>query len=225
MWLKPAGLASASGSRGTPFPYDPPVPPDPRAAIDPHLAPAARAWLHEKIGEIAGGDERALFLAFGLAPRKVGRAETPGGPADQLARAALLLAFPADDRGRWLAAFDALADAAEVGELVALYRALPVLPFPDALADRAADGLRTNARSVFEAIAHHSPFPRDRFTDARWNQMILKALFIGSPLAPVVGLRERMNDDLAAMLRDYRAEREAAGRDVPGELAALLEER
>ena len=200
-----------------------PVPPDPRAAVDPHLSPEARAWLDGQIGKIAAGDRRALFLAFGLAPRKVGRAATPDGSADSLARAALLLAFPTGDEAAWLAAFDALADAAEVGELVALYRALPVLPFPEALADRAADGLRTNARSVFEAIAHDNPFPRDRFTDARWNQMVLKALFIGSPLAPILGLRERMNDELRVMLRDYASEREAAGREVPEELTQLLE--
>ena len=199
-------------------------PAEARAPLAPHLTDAAAAWLDGQAADIAAGDRRALFLAFGLAPRKVGRAAIAGGDwtADQLARRVLLLSYPQDDRADWLAAFDALLDAAEIGELILLYRSLPDLPFPEALADRAADGLRTNARSVFEAIAHRNPFPRDRFTDARWNQMILKALFIGSPLGPVVGLRERMNGDLAGMLRDYAAERTAAGRDVPGELEELL---
>ena len=180
--------------------------------------------MDERLAKVAAGDRRALFLAFGTAPRKVGRAEVAGSgwTADQIARRALLLSYPRHDRGAWFAAFDALADAAEIGELVVLYRSLPDLPFPGALADRAADGLRTNARSVFEAIAHRNPFPRDHFTDARWNQMVLKALFIGSPLGPIVGLRERRNDDLARMLSDFAAEREAAGRDVPEDLTALL---
>ena len=201
---------------------------DLRARLAPHLPPAGADWLDEGIAQVTAGDGRALFLAFGLAPRKVGRdplpADFPPGPrtADQAARAALLLSYPADPKAGWLAAFDRLADAAEVGEQVALYRALPLLPFPEELADRAADGLRTNARSVFEAIAHANPFPRDRFTDDRWNQMILKALFIESPLGPVLGLRDRMNDDLARMLRDFASEREAAGRAVPDDLTALL---
>ena len=199
------------------------------ATLAPHLAADAAGWLRAQVEKVAAGDRRALELGFGLAPRKVGRADLgddrlPGGTADAAARARLLLAFPTGDEAAWLAAFDRLANAAEVRELVALYRALPLLPFPAALADRAADGLRTNVKAVFEAIAHDNPFPRDRFTDARWNQMVLKALFIGSPLAPVVGLRGRMNDELATMLRDYARERAAAGRDVPGDLTALLQQ-
>ena len=200
-------------------------PAEARAPLAPHLSADAAAWLDQQAAKVAAGDRRALFLVFGLAPRKVGRAAVEGTAwtADQLARRVLLFSYPRTDRAEWLAAFDALLDAAEIGELVLLYRSLPDLPFPDAVADRAADGLRTNARSVFEAIAHRNPFPAERFTDARWNQMILKALFIGSPLAPVAGLRERMNADLVGMLRDYAAERTAAGREVPGELTALLE--
>ncbi len=199
------------------------------AALAPHLSPDAATWLDAQTEKIAAGDQRALFLAFGLAPRKVGKAELnddafPGWPVDQAARIALLQAFPADDEHRWLTAFDALVDAAEVRELVTLYQALPLLPFPDALADRAADGLRTNVKGVFEAIAHRNPFPAEHFTDARWNQMVLKALFIGSSLQPIVGLRERMNDDLARMLRDYADERTAAGRDVPADLIELLKD-
>ena len=201
--------------------------PDLSADLASPLSPDAAAWLRQQRAKVAAGDERALFLAFGLAPRKVGKAELPadrfpGWSVDQAARISLLRAFPADDEARWLAAFDALVDAAEVRELIALYQGLTALPFPRALAERAADGLRTNVKGVFEAIAHRNPFPAEYFDDARWNQMALKALFIGSPLGPIVGLRERMNDDLARMLGDYRAEREAAGREVPADLTALL---
>ena len=204
--------------------------PVPDLAADPAspLSADAAAWLRAQRAKIAAGDERALFLAFGLAPRKVGKADLPddrlpGWSVDQAARVSLLRAFPADDEARWLAAFDALVDAAEVRELIALYQGLTALPFPRALADRAADGLRTNVKGVFEAIAHRNPFPAEHFGDARWNQMVLKALFIGSSLGPILGLRERMNDELARMLRDYASEREAAGRAVPGELTSLLE--
>ena len=197
------------------------------AALAPHLSADSAAWLDAQAAKIAAGDQRTLFLGFGLAPRKVGKADLsddrfPGWSVDEAARVVLLQAFPTADEARWLAAFDALADAAEVREQITLYQALPLLPFPEALADRAADGLRTNVKGVFEAIAHRNPFPRDRFTDDRWNQMVLKALFIDSTLEPIVGLRERRNDDLARMLKDYAAERSAAGREVPPSLTDLL---
>jgi hypothetical protein len=48
--------------------------------------------------------------------------------------------------------------------------------------------------------------------------MVVKALFIGSTLAPIQGLDERRNVDLARMLVDYAHERWAAGRDVKPEL-------
>ena len=197
------------------------------AALAELLPAPAAAWLREQRAKVAAGDERALFLAFGLAPRKVGKADLPadrlpGWSVDQAARVSLLRAFPADDEARWLAAFDKLVDAAEVRELIALYKGLSAFPFPEALADRAADGLRTNVKGVFESIAHRNPFPAERFDDARWNQMVLKALFIGSSLKPILGLRERRNDDLARMLEDYAAERRAAGREVPADLLELL---
>ena len=87
-----------------------------------------------------------------------------------------------------------------------------------ALLDQVGEGLRSNMRSVFDAIAHNSPFPKTHFDEHRWNHMVLKALFIGSPLAPIQGLDERANADLARMLCDFARERAAAGRPVPFEI-------
>ena len=71
---------------------------------------------------------------------------------------------------------------------------------------------------VFEAVVHRNPFPRAMFDQNAWNQMVLKALFIGSRLDPIQGLDERANPDLASMLVDYAHERWAAGRPVSPEL-------
>ena len=71
---------------------------------------------------------------------------------------------------------------------------------------------------VFEAVAHRNPYPRKMFDQDAWNQMVLKALFIGSRLDPIQGLDERANPGLASMLVDYAHERWAAGRPVSPEL-------
>ena len=71
---------------------------------------------------------------------------------------------------------------------------------------------------VFEAVAHRNPYPREMFDQASWNQMVVKAVFIGSTLKLIQGLDERLNEELAQMLVDYAHERWAAGRPVTPEL-------
>src|SRR5690606_24900169 len=71
---------------------------------------------------------------------------------------------------------------------------------------------------VFEAVAHRNPYPREQFSEAQWNQMVVKALFIESRLWPIQGLDARRNPELAKMLVDYAAERRAAGRSISPEL-------
>ena len=48
--------------------------------------------------------------------------------------------------------------------------------------------------------------------------MVLKALFVDSTLAPIQGLDDRANDQLAGILCDYAHERWAANRPVTCEL-------
>jgi hypothetical protein len=72
--------------------------------------------------------------------------------------------------------------------------------------------------AVFEAICHRNPYPRDHFDEHRWNHMVLKALFVETELAPIVGLDERANPELARILCDYAHERWAASRPVSPEL-------
>jgi hypothetical protein len=102
--------------------------------------------------------------------------------------------------------------------MITLYRGLPLYPEPEALHFEVGEGLRSNIRAVFEAIAHGNPYPREQFDQHRWNHMILKALFVGSRLAPIEGLDDRANPELARILRDFAHERWAAGRQAPPEL-------
>ena len=113
---------------------------------------------------------------------------------------------------------DRLCSAADIGELVAFYRGLPLYPDQPRYALRAAEGVRSNMRVVFEAVAHRNPYPAEQLNEPAWNQLVLKALFVGSPLHPIVGLDGRRNATLARMLCDYAHERWAASRPVSPEL-------
>jgi hypothetical protein len=201
------------------------------------LEPEQARWLEDCAARLRNGaGDRELYLAISLVSRRLGKAdlELSAGDLEEAARSR-----PGWDPGRWsleqaarvylLLASDGSADdfarrlerlcsAADVGELVALYQGLPLYPDPPRHVLRAAEGVRSNMRAVFEAVAHRNPYPAEQFPEQAWNQMVLKALFVGSPLAPIVGLAERANPALAVMLRDYAHERWAASRPVSPEL-------
>ncbi|TWT39713.1 EboA domain-containing protein [Blastopirellula retiformator] len=198
-------------------------------------------WLDDRIAKVESGDAAALYLGFGLAPRKVGKQplelstlqldlakEVRSGwdpstwNVGQAARTLLLLSIPSEDPGPYFEHLEKLFNAAELQESVALFQALPVLPHPELLVDRAVDGLRTNVLFIFSAIAHRNPFPEEYFSEAAWNQMVLKALFIGAELDPMVGIDRRVNPALAEMLIDYAHERRAAKRPIPVELWRMV---
>lgn len=194
------------------------------------------AWFEEALTALGRSPvERDLHIVMGLAPRRLGKADLTlsnkdlaeaqtarigwdpcGWSIDGAARIAALLAF----RGQrpFAETFKDLRRTADAAELIALYRGLPLYPEPETLDFEAGEGLRSNLRPVFEAIAHRNPFPRDHFDLHRWNHMVLKALFVGSELAPITGLDERVNPELARILIDYARERWAAGRPVTPEL-------
>ncbi len=208
-----------------------------RAWLNERVEPAAFEWLDGRIAVVRGGDVRQLYLVFGMVPRRTGKADLALSKVEQLkaedvrpgwdvstwsvdhaARTLLVLSFPSADAMKYSKTLDRLFDAGEVSELVALYQSLPLLPHQETHVLRAAEGLRTNIKPVFAAIAHRNPYPAERFTDAQWNQMVLKCLFVDLPLWPIVGLDERANVPLMRMLCDYAHERWAAGRTVSPEL-------
>jgi hypothetical protein len=194
-------------------------------------------WLEAQASAAGGAEtDRALFLAISLVHRRIGKADLVLSPSDtaaaeaarpgwrpagwsldQAARVFLLVA--ADGSGeRFARRLEQLFATADVGELIAFYRGLALYPEQPRYVARAAEGLRTNMRAVFEAVAHNNPYPAEQFSESRWNQMVVKALFIGSVLYPIEGLERRWNPDLTRMLSDYAHERWAAGRTVSYEL-------
>jgi len=106
-------------------------------------------------------------------------------------------------------------------ERQALLRSLSLLPDPGRFLDTAVEACRTNVQTIFEAIACDNPYPSRYFPEPNFNQMVLKACFIGSPLERVIDLEKRITPDLIRMAEDYASERRAAGRPVPEELALI----
>lgn len=202
------------------------------------LSPEGNRWLEERaLAARKNGGDASFLMAFSAVPRRTGRADLSLSEAemrraaevragfhpqhwtvDQAARALLVLSLPATDPDRYAKTFDRLFEDAELGELVALYQMLPLVAFPEAHRARAAEGIRTNIKAVFEAVALDNPYPSEQLGDLAWNQLVLKACFIGSPLHRVFGIDERVNPPLARMLGDYAHERWAAGRPVNAQL-------
>ena len=196
------------------------------------------AWFRDQMARLRGsGTEKALYLALGYAPRKVGKRDLelsreeyaaaqalrPGWDprdwsVDQAARLAFILASYDGDEASFKTRLEQLFRTADIGELIAFYRGLPLYPAPDLHVARAREGVRSAMQPVFEAVAHRNPYPRERFDENAWNHMVLKALFIGSRLDPIQGLDERANPALMRMLCDYAHERWAAGRPISPEL-------
>lgn len=141
-----------------------------------------------------------------------------GWTLDQLGRTYLVLSFAERGKEEFFEKLEKLFISGDLSETVALYQALPVLPWPDELTDRGAEGIRTNITSVFNAVALKNPYPADYFDDDAWNQVILKSLFVGSPLYKIQGVDRRANKPLAQMLVEYAHERWSAGREVSPEL-------
>lgn len=199
------------------------------------LDPAQDAWLDAQLAALGkDASDPALAIALGMAQRRLGKGDLQVGPADRVAAeealsgwdprgwsvvdAARILMLSGMPAGGFAERFRRLCGTSDVAELAGLYRGLPLYPEPERLEPQVGEGLRSNMRPVFEAIAHRNPYPREHFDDHRWNHMVLKALFIGSALAPIQGLDERANPELARILCDFAHERWAAGRPVPAEL-------
>ncbi len=195
-------------------------------------------WFETQLQKIhQSNSDRELHITLGMIPRKLGRADlaptdTERAEANRLqpgwdpqnwsidiaARVAVTCQLAELRPERFTTTITDLCRNADLAESIALYSGVSVYPQSAELDQLIGEGLRTNIRSVFEAIAHHNPYPAQYFDENRWNHMVLKALFIDSTLAPIVGLDKRANADLARILCDYANERRAAGRPVSHEL-------
>ncbi len=202
----------------------------------------AFVWLSEKISLIEKeSSDKIFYSSFSAVIRFTGKAElklsaeeiadaktTLAGWAPQYwtlaeaARACILLALPASNAQTFGNLLQQTLQTADMGESLAIYKALPLLPYPETLIDKATEGVRNNMKSAYEAVALHNPFPAQYFAEGAWNQMVVKALFVDSPLRDVVGLDARANITLKQILVDLAHERWAAQRLVSPEIWRLV---
>ncbi len=208
-----------------------------RVWLSRRLSVAQNDWLESQLSKmITDPSLRSLQITFGMVPRRLGKDDLTLEPGDlaaaRQARAGwdpstwsivvaarvLVLVVAGDNGNNFADKFSNLCRYADVAEAVALYSGLPLYPEQQLLEPQVGEGLRTNMRSVFEAIAHRNPYPCEQLDENRWNHMVLKALFVDSTLYPIQGLDERANPELARILRDYAHERWSASRSVTPEL-------
>lgn len=176
---------------------------------------------------------RALFASV---PRRLGRAAQlelganvaalpaarPHWTIADGARLWLILrglpALPESEQPRWVLG---LFEAGEIGEQVSLLRTLAALPVPARFVETGEQACRHNSLDVFEAIVSHNAFLAAYFPPLSFNQAVMKAIFLGVPIARIEGLEPRTTPELARMAASYVSERLAAGRAVPPDAAHL----
>ncbi|MGX1880764.1 EboA domain-containing protein [Streptomyces sp. NPDC055287] len=227
-------------------------PPAIRAALEEHLADAARGWLHEALAEAeaqAQAQTRAEAGArTGTEAASAGQADRPRWPlppweirfaeagrhcrpapgtratpnAQNLADAARVLLLHTVRAGQDTTT--RLYHHGTAAERRAVLLALPHLgaASPDSVLPLVEDALRTNDTRLIAAAV--GPYAADHLDQHAWRHAVLKCLFTGVPVDAVDGLsrRARADSELARMLRDYAAERTAAGRPVPDDLHRVL---
>jgi hypothetical protein len=190
------------------------------------LTPEAVAALDAMLAEVAEDPSRIGRLFAGAARRtRRGPLDLPGGEvrAEDAVRVELLAAVA-----------DGLDPDRLMDELVALYRfgdsdeKRAILLALNGLEEGAGtdgtelvlDALRTNdPRLVAAAMGEHAL----RLPVEDWRHGVLKCLFIGVPVAQVTGLHERADAELGAMAERYARERLAAGREVPADVATVID--
>lgn len=218
-------------------------PPVLQAALEEHLAGADRAWLHEALAQAEAeaksptpvdGTRWTLpvweirFAEAGRHCRPAQAAQaTPTSPdAQDLADAARVLLLHAVRAGQ--DTVTRLYSHGTAAERRAVLLALSHLSAAAAPAGCATllplveDALRTNdTRLVAAAVG---PYAAEHLDQHAWRHAVLKCLFTGVPVDAVDGLalRAQADTELARMLRDYAAERTAAGRPVPDDLHRVL---
>ena len=199
------------------------------------LRPEAMTWLRERRQQLRAGFSENLFhTSFSQAVRHTGKfplaatapeqaeanSAQPGWDLtdwtlDQAARSVLLLNLPPGPQA--ISTILSLHQTADLGEHLALIRALVLLPDAKELMHVAREAIRSNTGDIFAAISQRNPYPARYCDEIAWNQMVVKCLFVDVPLRSIQGFDTRLNAELSRIVVSLARERKAAGRALSPE--------
>lgn len=192
----------------------------------------AMEWLREKASDlIRKPDGSRFYIAFSQCSAHFSDAvvfdaehEAGGKGEDYLkehgitvleyARMWLLGVLLTENRAFYEEKVRKLIEVADSGELQTFLRYLHTLPGSGEFSFAAVEALRSNIVPVFNAISQRNPYPALQFNEQQWNQMYLKAAFLGCDLNGILRVEERANPNLARIISDYAHERWAASRQI-----------
>jgi hypothetical protein len=193
------------------------IPPaDLHGRLTARLDERARAWLDNALDEAAA--QPGIHGPITVWELRLAEAGRRCGPEHADAARVLILHTARADT-------DALTRVYSQGTAAERRSVLHALPHlvegPDAL-PLVEDALRTNDTSILAAAV--GPYAARHLAPHQWRHAVLKCLFTGVPVEEIADLERRAHADaeLARMLRDYAAERTAAGRRVPEDLHRVL---
>ncbi len=203
-------------------------------------APDLFTWLEQALLRISDSDdiENELAKLSAMARRKTGNGHldpelapivTPlgelnigGWPVADAARTALILKAIETADGNEQSLVEFLFRHGDETERAAIARALSLLDTGTALKLLLLEAGRANSLQLVSAVSLGNPYPAAHYSEPEFNQLVLKALFLGLPIEPVVGLEQRCNPELSRMCEDYYDERTAAQRTVPVDIWLAL---
>ena len=197
-----------------------------------YISESGQAWLDEALQALTASNQiiEDLGLYSAMARRKLGQEnpqqaaviDTGYAPLDvhrwssaEAARLILLMTAIERDPAQVENIITAYYRMGDESEHMALLRGLILFAPADFLTVIALDAGRSNNLEVLAALILDNPYPACLFNEAQFNQMVLKALFLGLSIERIEGLAKRANPDLARMGENYVVEREEAGRSVP----------
>ncbi|MCB1914453.1 MAG: EboA domain-containing protein [Rhodocyclaceae bacterium] len=207
-------------------------------ALQAECSAEAMAWLIQTCDALAGaGAPERLDHASAQCGRRLGRGaiaadqgpiatrcgplSIAGRPVAELGRTCLIAAAAGAPDGSAQALVGHYRGADEA-ERAAVVRALAVIDAQGDSKPLALEAGRANSQVLLGAVMLGNPYPAAHYSEAEFDQMVLKALFVGMPLAGVVGLAARAGPGLSRMCEDYYDERIAAGREAPADIWLAL---
>ena len=197
------------------------------------LTPQAWDWWRSAVSRVVAEGARAVPELLPAMARRIGSTLLGGGlhtepmGAERAARVDLDVWRLADAAGFCLLSqaeggdqlLTELYSHGDLEERTILLRSISLLPITDGSLALLGEALRSNVESHFAAAVCDSNLPARAALDRRFgivgfNRLILKAAFLGKPLAALLEVETQANSELSRMLQDLATEREAAGRGV-----------